>query len=187
MDKAVENLHGQNLSIGGHGEGVGVAPGEHGPRPVDGAVVQASVAYGDDLTRTVGGEPEDRCIASNGALVGRQWNQCACVHVDGMHAVGAQHQHLPVTQVHFKVDDGDHVGNVDDVNGRGIHGSVNDENPVVHGQPKPAVVRVNGTCRGFEGQRFERNRGVGGCEGLHHKVGDGGSSRKGPTGRQAAG
>ena len=88
--------------------------------------------------------------------------------------------------VHGHVNDGTN-GRGEDIDGGGRHGRIDDEHLLVHGQPKPSVIGVHRAGRGFEGQRLQRDGGVGRGEGLNHQIGDRGAAGERPTGRKAAG
>ena len=75
----------------------------------------------------------------------------------------------------------------EDIDGGGRHGRIDDEHLFVHGQPKTPVVRVHRAGHRFEGQRLQRDGGIGWREGLNHQIGDRGAAGERPTGRQAAG
>ncbi len=149
--------------------------------------MQARVSDGDHVAACVGGQALNGSVVSNGTFVEWKGGQGTGVKVQRMHGIGAKHEDLAVAHVHFQIHDGDDVGDFDDVNGRRCHGRIDDEDVVIHGQPQTTVVRVNGTRPGFEGQWFEGHRRVCWGQGLDHKVGDGGPSRQGPTGRESAG
>ncbi|GIR07903.1 MAG: hypothetical protein CM15mP18_2320 [Methanobacteriota archaeon] len=105
-----------------------------------------------------------------------------------------RHRSQPSKGVFQRARSEGHVpGHVNDgTNGeaRGIDGGgegrIDDEHLLVHGQPKPSVIGMHRAGRGFEGQRLERDGGVGRREGLNHEVGDRGAAGERPTGRQAA-